>query len=239
MRILLEDVSFSYNENKVIDRLSYSFEQGQTYALLGRSGVGKSTLLGLLKGFQQPASGTITYEQTAKEKVEVVFQDLQLFPWQTVQQAVALPLNVGKSAKPIVQQKVRQVLKELDLTNLSAAYPSSLSGGQKQRVAMARGLVTEPDFLLLDEPTSSLDQETKEQAQGLILREQRRRQNTTIIVTHDIEEAAFLGQTVLIMEGTSLVVVDNPTFALPQRRDSVAFYTFCIQLRQALKGETL
>ncbi|MGL4697185.1 ABC transporter ATP-binding protein [Enterococcus larvae] len=237
MGIRLEDVSFSYGMEKIIEHISFTFEKGKTYVLLGRSGVGKSTLLSLLKGFNQPEAGRIIYEETAQEQVEVVFQDQQLFPWQTVFQTVEMPLRIKKMPKNERKTKVANLLKELDLINSSAKFSGKLSGGQRQRTAMARGLVTEPDFLLLDEPTSSLDPQTKERAQALILSEQKRRKNTVITVTHDVEESAFLGEIILIMTATGFSVLKNPTVHLPERRESVAFYEFCIELRSLLKEE--
>ncbi|WP_086350709.1 ABC transporter ATP-binding protein [Candidatus Enterococcus clewellii] len=236
MGIRLEEVSFSYGTEKIIEQINTTFEKGKTYVLLGQSGVGKSTLLSLLKGFQQPNSGQIVYEQTSQEQVEVVFQDHQLFPWQTVFQTVEMPLKIKKVPKAERKIKVESLLKELALTDHKAKLPSHLSGGQKQRLAMARGLVTEPDFLLFDEPTSSLDPETKEKAQALILSEQSKRKNTVLTVTHDVEEAAFLGETILIMTNEGLSIYENPTFHQSKRRESVGFYTFCIELRQLLKA---
>lgn len=236
MTIEFNKVSFQYGEKKILEELSFSFEAGRSYVLLGRSGIGKSTLLSLLKGFENPAAGEIIYQGTTPEAVEIVFQDLFLFPWQTVFQGVELPLKIQRLAKDKRREKVNILLEELGLTEFKEQYPAALSGGQKQRVAMARGLVTNPDYLLLDEPTSSLDQETKEMAQELILREQQKRTNTLITVTHDIEEAAYLGEIILIMAAGQLQVVENPVFQLENRREDLAFYEFCIYLRALLKG---
>ncbi|MHC5372836.1 ABC transporter ATP-binding protein [Enterococcus sp. LJL120] len=236
MVIEFNKVSFQYGEKKILEELSFSFEAGRSYVLLGRSGIGKSTLLSLLKGFEKPAAGEIIYQGTTPEAVEIVFQDLFLFPWQTVFQGVELPLKIQRLAKDKRREKVNSLLTELGLTEFKEQYPAALSGGQKQRVAMARGLVTNPDYLLLDEPTSSLDQETKEMAQELILREQQKRKNTLITVTHDIEEAAYLGEIILIMAAGQLQVVENPVFQLENRREDLAFYEFCIYLRALLKG---
>lgn len=235
MGIRLEDLSFSYGTEKIIEHMDFTFEKNKAYALLGRSGIGKSTLLSLLKGFQQPDTGQINYEQTSPEQVEIIFQDQQLFPWQTVFQTVEMPLKIKRLPKLERKEKVTKLLKDLALTDYSTKFATKLSGGQKQRTAMARGLVTEPDFLLLDEPTSSLDPQTKELAQRLILAEQKKRKNTVITVTHDVEEAAFLGEVILILTAEGLDILENPTFHLPQRRESVVFYEFCITLRNLLK----
>ncbi|MGM0124538.1 NitT/TauT family transport system ATP-binding protein [Enterococcus sp. AZ194] len=238
MQIDLHNLTFSYEDKLIFNQLSYSFLQGKTYALLGKSGSGKSTLLNLLKGFEQPQNGHIDYQKTTPKNVEIIFQELLLFDWQTVQQAIEMPLILAQINETTRLKKVTTLLNELQLTPVANRFPAELSGGQKQRVAMARGLVTEPDFLLLDEPTSSLDQETKEEVQAFILAEQHKRQNTMLVVTHDIEEAAYLGEVILLLENQSLTVYENPTFQHKNRRESLDFYEFCIQLRTALKGGT-
>ncbi|MGC6768228.1 ABC transporter ATP-binding protein [Enterococcus sp. LJL128] len=236
MEIKLKEIVFDYKDKRVIDKLTFTFEKGRTYALLGKSGIGKSTLLSLLKGFETPLAGTIQYDGLTESNIEIVFQDLQLFPWQTVYQTVEMPLKLKKVSKAERTKRVTKLLEELELSDLANSFPGQLSGGQQQRTAMARGLITEPAFLLLDEPTSSLDQETKERAQGFILSEQKKRGNTLITVTHDIEEAAFLGETILIMDRDGISVHKNPVFHLVNRRDSVDFYNYCITLRKFLKS---
>lgn len=237
MEIQLKNVAFAYSRKTVIEDLDFTFHKGKSYALLGRSGVGKSTLLSLLKGFQKPTKGDINYLETTAEKLEVVFQDLWLFPWQTVFQTVEMPLKIKKIAKKRRTQIISDLLETFDLLGFEQIYPDQLSGGQRQRLAMARGLVSDPDFLLLDEPTASLDQETKEAAQHFILKEQKIRGNGLIVVTHDIEEAAFLGEMILILKEGKLRQVANPLFQQENRRDSLAFYEFCLSLRTVLKGE--
>lgn len=239
MHIELEKVCFGYNNESIFEELDFTFEKGHSYAILGESGIGKSTLLALLKGFQQPLSGKISYHQTGPNKVEMVFQDLRLFPWQTVYQAVEMPLKIKQAAVAEREQAIGSVLNNLDIQQFKDTYPSTLSGGQKQRVAMARGLITDPDFLLLDEPTSSLDQETKEKIQDYILWEQADRGNGLITVTHDTEEAAFLGETIIVMKNHGFQIYQNPTFHLEDRRNSLTFYEFSLQLRKRLKGDAV
>lgn len=234
MAVIFDSVSFSYYSNKILDSFSIIFEQGHSYVLLGKSGVGKSTLLSLIKGNQQPQAGTITYSTPAI--IELVFQEYRLFPWQTVYQAVEMPLRIQKIAKDVRQHKVMDCLTALSLTALKGHYPNQLSGGQKQRVAMARGLITQPDFLLLDEPTSSLDPETKEQAQALIYQEHQRNQNGLIVVTHDAEEAAYLGKTILLMTDDGVELIDNPIEFTKNRRNTTAFDQFALTLKHKGRG---
>ncbi|MBM6615324.1 ABC transporter ATP-binding protein [Desemzia sp. RIT804] len=237
MHIELEKVGFGYNKESIFEQLDFTFDKGRSYVILGESGIGKSTLLALLKGFQQPLTGRVYYHQTTSKKVEMVFQDLRLFPWQTVYQALEMPLKIKKVDKVKRKAMIEALMNELEIHKFKDTYPAKLSGGQKQRVAMARGLITDPDFLLLDEPTSSLDQETKEKTQEYILSEQSNRGNGLVIVTHDIEEAAFLGETIIIMRNQGFQVYQNPVFHLENRRESLAFYEFVLQLRKMLKGE--
>lgn len=236
MEISFQDVGFSYQEQPIFEHLSITFEQGRTYVVLGKSGIGKSTLLGLLKGLDRPTQGKILYQKTQPENIELVFQDLRLFPWQTVYQAVEMPLLIQKVPKVTRQKMIEEGLQQLELSSLQAAFPKQLSGGQKQRVAMARGLVTNPDFLLLDEPTSSLDQESKERTQELILKEQQRRKNGLIVVTHDTEEAVYLGETILLIKEQGIEILDNPLFGKSQRLE-LDFYAFSLELKKRLRGE--
>lgn len=234
MAVIFDSVTFSYHSTLIFKDLSLVFEQGRSYALLGKSGIGKSTLLTLIKGNQLPQAGTIRY--TAPSVIELVFQEYRLFPWQTVYQAVEMPLKIQKVNKAQRQKRVMECLSTLSLTSVKNHYPRQLSGGQKQRVAMARGLITAPDFLLLDEPTSSLDQETKEQAQDLIYQAHQHNQNGLIFVTHDAEEAACLGQTILLMTNKGVEVIDSPLDFSKQRRDTPAFDRFALMLKQRLRG---
>lgn len=237
MDIELEKVGFGYNKESIFEQIDFTFEKGRSYVILGESGIGKSTLLALVKGFQQPLTGKVHYHQTTSKKVEMVFQDLRLFPWQTVYQALEMPLKIKKVDKVKRKAMIDPLMDELKTHKFKDTYPSQLSGGQKQRVAMARGLITEPDFLLLDEPTSSLDQETKEKTQEYILSEQAHRGNGLIIVTHDMEEAAFLGETIILMKNQGFQVYENPVFHLENQRESLAFYEFGLQLRKIVTGE--
>ena len=123
------------------------------------------------------------------------------------------------------------------LTELKEKRPAELSGGQLQRVAIAQGLATNPQFLLLDEPTSSLDSQSKEKIQDLLIAQQQKRQNSLLVVTHDIEEAAYLGEAILLVKDQQLLAIDNPTFPgdMNGRRESLAFYEFCITLRKEVR----
>ena len=240
--IQLDHISFSYGETVVIRDISIALQRGGAYALIGKSGIGKSTLLNLIAGFLKPDSGQVTIEGKQvtgpREQTAFLFQELGLFPWQTVFQAVAMPLKIHGNTSDI-PARVLSLLAELHLDQHKDKYPHQLSGGERQRVALARTLVGNPDLLLMDEPTSALDAMTKEELQSLILRQTQARNTTLLFVTHDIEEAVLLGQTILILgEDGTLSRLENPCFGIQNPRESLAFYDETIQIRTLLRVES-
>lgn len=237
--IQIESLEFSYEHNLVFQNLSYTFEKGISYAMIGRSGCGKSSLLHLIAGEKQANHGTISRNSSVlplqNGKIGFLYQNLALFPWQTVEEAVRMPLRILNQD---ADEKVEVMLKELGIWGKRNAYPKDLSGGERQRVALARTLITQPKLLLMDEPTSALDQMTKEVLQHVILEEQKRHQYTLLFVTHDIEEAVFLGEKIVILhENGKLIEVLNPFFGLPDVKEQLPYYEFCIKLRQTLGME--
>ena len=240
--IQLDHISFSFGETVVIRDISIALQRGGAYALIGKSGIGKSTLLNLIAGFLKPDSGQVTIEGKQvtgpREQTAFLFQELGLFPWQTVFQAVAMPLKIHGNTSDI-PARVLSLLAELHLDQHKDKYPHQLSGGERQRVALARTLIGNPDLLLMDEPTSALDAMTKEELQSLILRQTQARNTTLLFVTHDIEEAVLLGQTILVLnEDGPLSYLENPCFGIQNPRESLAFYDETIQIRTLLRVES-
>lgn len=240
--IQLDHISFSFGETVVIRDISIALQRGGAYALIGKSGIGKSTLLNLIAGFLKPDSGHVLIDgkQVTKprEQTAFLFQELGLFPWQTVFQAVAMPLKIHGNTSDI-PARVLSLLAELHLDQHKDKYPHQLSGGERQRVALARTLIGNPDLLLMDEPTSALDAMTKEELQSLILRQTQARNTTLLFVTHDIEEAVLLGQTILVLnEDGTLSYLENPCFGIQNPRESLAFYDEIIQIRTLLRVES-
>ena len=150
-----------------------------------------------------------------------------------------MPLSLKKvKDKKAAQKEVLALLEEMELESLKDKYPHELSGGQKQRVAIARTLIGKPDFLLMDEPTSSLDAMTKEQIQQLILTQQQKLKTTLLFVSHDIEEAVLLGEEILILhkDGT-IQEIENPYFAQKNAKEQLGFYETCIGIRKLMNRE--
>jgi NitT/TauT family transport system ATP-binding protein len=172
----------------------------------------------------------------------LILQDYGLFPWKNVYQNAALGLEIRGFSKEAQAQIVLPILEELGLKDFLNHYPAQLSGGQRQRVAIARALALKPDLLLMDEPLSALDALTREGLQELILEIWRHQELTMILVTHNIEEAVFLGNKVAVLSprpGRVVAVVENPNSGTAAFRQSVEFYRQCSRLRRLLEvGES-
>lgn len=239
--IVIDNLSFSFGQQYILKKVNLVLERGSSYALIGKSGLGKSTLLNLIAGFLKPDSGSVKINgkviQGPRRETSFLFQELGLFPWQTVAEAVTMPLKLKGENKDI-NEKVNNILSEMRLENHKDKYPSELSGGERQRVALARTLIGQPDLLLMDEPTSALDAMTKEEIQEIIFRQQQKGKVTLLFVTHDIEEAMMLGKYILIMnQYGSISKIDNPYYSISNPREQIGFYDECIKLRKVLKRE--
>lgn len=180
----------------VFDNLSMDISKGKITAVLGPSGCGKSTLLNILAGFESYDSGIVP-EQTG---IGVVFQTPALFPWMTVEENVRYGLKRKKIPKEQQEERISRYLKLVQLENFRTHYPRELSGGMQQRAALARTLVMQPELLLMDEPFSALDIKLRMQMQKLTLELWEKLDQTILIVTHDIEEALILADTIYLME---------------------------------------
>jgi NitT/TauT family transport system ATP-binding protein len=202
----IEHVNHSFDidgaELPVMDDVSLTLKAGEFVALLGPSGCGKSTLLRLVAGLDRPRSGVLREDANAiagpHPSRVVVFQDPTLFPWRSVWDNVAL----GLEAQGILKSHRQRVDAALDLVGLSAfrnAYPHQLSGGMAQRVALARALVNDPKILILDEPLGKLDSLTRIAMQAEIVALWQKAGFTTLLVTHDVEEALFLANRVVVL----------------------------------------
>ncbi|MBV8619608.1 MAG: ABC transporter ATP-binding protein [Curvibacter sp.] len=186
----------------VIEQLSLDIRPGEFVALLGPSGCGKSTLLRLVAGLEPPSAGRILHDGLPVSRPDpsriVVFQDPTLFPWRTVRDNVALgPQARGTLAA--LQPRVEAALRLVGLQDFAQAFPHQLSGGMAQRVALARAIVNDPSLLVLDEPLGKLDSLTRLTMQTELLALWQRQGFSALLVTHDVEEAFFLAQRVIVL----------------------------------------
>ena len=212
--IQLQDVVKTLGVNRVLDGLNLSIHRGEITAIIGKSGSGKSVLLKHIIGLLEPDGGAILFEgrtyssrsapekRALKQKFSYVFQDTALFDFLTVFENVALPLMERRGADPAeIERRVRDKLNQLDLFDVDRKYPSQLSGGMKKRVALARALVTEPEIVLFDEPTTGLDPIRKNAVHSMISDYQRRFGFTGVVVSHEIPDIFFIAQRVAMIDG--------------------------------------
>jgi NitT/TauT family transport system ATP-binding protein len=187
-----------------LSEVNLSIKAGEFMSLLGPSGCGKSTLLRMVAGLEEPTSGTIAFGgggvKTGFDNIGLVFQKPNLLPWLSVIDNVLYPARVkSRSMANRYRERAGELLEQVGLSHVSAQLPDSLSGGMQQRAAIARGLVMDPDILLMDEPFSALDAMTREDLQFELIRLHRETGKTIIFVTHGISEAIFLSSKIAVM----------------------------------------
>jgi putative spermidine/putrescine transport system ATP-binding protein/putrescine transport system ATP-binding protein len=215
--LALRGIDKSYGKERVIRNVSFELAKGEIAALLGPSGCGKTTTLRSIAGFVQPNAGTVSIngrDVTSKPPFErdfgILFQDYALFPHLTVAENVAYGLKHRNYKEKAHSDRVGEMLALVRMQSFSARYPSQLSGGQKQRVALARALAPNPAILLLDEPLSALDASVRGELQAELKQLLRDVGITSVVVTHDHEEAAVLADKVLLMDKGEIVQSGPP-----------------------------
>jgi ABC-type nitrate/sulfonate/bicarbonate transport system ATPase subunit len=243
----ISELCVSYkSKNKLIKALgpiNMNIEIGEIYALIGPSGCGKSTLLHVLSGIIKDYQGQILMNgenlNPKLQSIGFIPQNFGLLPWQNVQKNCVLALKIkGKTIDSALQERIYYIMHKLDIYPLKHRYPSELSGGQKQRVAIARAFIMNPDLLLMDEPFSSLDALTREEAQELFIGIWNQYKSTTVFVTHSIEEAIYMGKKIVIMSqgpGAIVKIIDNPLFNTENLRENQEFYKLSSYIRSIIK----
>lgn len=199
MYIEVNDVSVHYNRNnenfQALDHVNLSIQKGEFICLLGPSGCGKTTLLNSIAGFEKVSEGSITVEG----KCVTIFQNYGLLPWRTVQKNVELGLESAKVPKSERAEIAKKYIDMVGLGEFKNSHPYQLSGGMQQRVAFARALAVDPDILFMDEPFGALDAITRMKLQEDVRALSRKENKTIVFVTHDIEEAVYLADRVVVM----------------------------------------
>lgn len=231
---------------KIYENFNLNIDPGESLVLIGPSGCGKSTLLYLLSGLLQPTGGEIRIWGEplgrTRQKTAIILQEYGLFPWLNVEQNVRLGLKVRHQPKRVYQNVVEEIMNKMGISEVRQHFPSQLSGGQKQRVALARALTLTPDLLLMDEPLSALDALTRERLQKLLLDIWQEQKLTTVLVTHSIEEAVFLGSRILVLKNgrpTQIVgEILNPLVGQSGYRQSSEFFQKTTYIRSLLEGGT-
>jgi len=222
----LQDVWKTFDGSKriveALQGVSIAVGRNEFTAILGPSGCGKSTLLNMVAGFDAPTRGAVLFDgepvRAPDPRRAVVFQEPALFPWYTVLDNITFGLRTRGVPAASYRARVETFIDQVGLRGFESHYPAELSGGMKQRVGIARVLVMEPDVLLMDEPFGSLDAQTRSVMQELLLSVWERHQQTVLFVTHDIEEALLLADTVSVMTARPGRIKKRLTIDLPRPR---------------------
>lgn len=248
----IQGLNFAYTPGiPIFQGFDWQAQRGETWAILGPSGCGKSTLLSLLAGLVFPQGGRVLVDGQPvvrpRPQTGFIIQDYGLLPWATLRENARLGLRVRNQYGPdgvhaprgyVRSLDVEPWLERLGLLPFADKYPHQVSGGQRQRTAIARTLAIQPDLLLMDEPFSSLDAPTREGLQELVRELSQETGVSLVIVTHAIEEAAVLGQKILLLgrpPTQTAVVIENSDAGQPGYRESQAYYALCRALRAQLE----
>ncbi|MEV8614739.1 ABC transporter ATP-binding protein [Amycolatopsis sp. NPDC051373] len=217
------------SELEVLRDISFTVNAGEFVTIVGPSGAGKTTLLRCLSGLLPSSGGKVVLTETGKviesppPEVACVFQDYSrsLMPWSKVGRNVAIPLKNKIRDRAARRVAVRKALEEVGLDGFDDSYPWQLSGGMQQRVAIARAIAYRPEFLIMDEPFASVDAQTRADLEDLVLRVRHDAGLTIVLVTHDIDEAVYLGDRVIVMSGRPTTVLRTLDVDLPRPRSQV------------------
>ncbi|MFG2005446.1 ABC transporter ATP-binding protein [Spirillospora sp. NPDC048911] len=221
-------LTHSYGEHDVLRDLNLTVAEGELVSIVGPSGCGKSTLLRCAAGLMRPTSGTVTLNgqviDGVPDNLAVVFQDYSrsLFPWLSVRDNVALPLRRRGKKRAERRAAAMEALAAVGLADAGRKYPWQLSGGMQQRVSIARALAYRPALMLMDEPFGSVDAQTREDLEDLVLRVHRDEGMTILLVTHDIDESVYVGDRVVVLGRNPGHVRAEIPVSLPTPREQIA-----------------
>ncbi|MEU4829253.1 ABC transporter ATP-binding protein [Streptosporangium sp. NPDC023615] len=224
----ISDLTHSYGEFRALGGVNLTVAAGELVCIVGPSGCGKSTLLRSIGGLLRPTGGRILVQgrpvQGTPDDLAIVFQDYSrsLFPWMTVADNVSLPLRRKISDRKRRAAAAREALEQVGLPAAGGKYPWELSGGMQQRVSIARALAYQPALMLMDEPFGSVDAQTREDLEDLVLQVRRTYGMTIVLITHDIDESVYVGDRVVVLSKSPATVVGDLRVEVPEPRDQIS-----------------
>lgn len=250
MKVVIEKVNKHYQERRgneliALSDINLTLYEEELVVLVGPSGCGKSTLLNMVGGLLSPTSGSIYFDGLKEDKdpdVGFVFQDVGLFPWRTVYQNIAFGLEERHIPKKEQKERVDYYVAMVGLTGFEHSYPHQLSGGMRQRVGIARALAINPDLLLMDEPFSALDAQARTLMQEELLRIWGQTRLSTLYVTHNIQEAVYLADRVVVLSRrpgrvSSIIKIDLTRFDRDSEKHVAQFSTYVEQIWHLIRKD--
>jgi NitT/TauT family transport system ATP-binding protein len=225
-QIIMQNIDKVFSSDRkqthVLDNIDLTINKGEIYCLLGPSGCGKSTILKLLAGFESPTRGKVSVNQEIVKSIgpdrAVVFQTPNLFPWLTVYENVVFGLRMKKESADEMKEKASKFIDAVGLKGFENHFPHELSGGMQQRVSIARALVNDPTVLLMDEPFAALDAQTRSLMQELVMKVWEQFHTTILFITHDIDEAIFIGDRIGVMSRNPGRIKQEYVIEIPRPR---------------------
>ncbi len=246
MRLYIKNLSKVFHnrgDTRVVLRdVSFTIQEGQFVTLLGPSGCGKTTLLSLIAGFQAPSQGSVELNGVPVMKPgpdrAFVFQDYALFPWMTVRQNILYPMKQQRIPKEKREERLDRLLSLAHLNGHEHLYPSQISGGMKQRTAVIRALACNPQVLLMDEPLGAVDYQMRQKLQEELETIWLKEKTTVLMVTHDIDEAVYLSDRVVVMSSKEGRITEELEIKLkrPRKRDGQQYNEFKGHLTELLRN---
>lgn len=250
MKIVIENVEKTFTDTKknevlALEDINFSINEQEFVVLVGPSGCGKSTLLNIVGGLLSPTKGEVYFEGTDEDKeptLGIVFQEIALFPWRNVFENVTYGLEERGASKKERAEKGQHYIDMVGLTGFENAFPKQLSGGMKQRAGIARALAVEPDLLLMDEPFSALDAQTRTIMQEELLTIWNRTKLSTLYVTHNIQEAVYLADRVIVLSRhpghiKKIIQIDLPKIGREQEKYRVQFERYADEIWQLIRHD--
>ena len=220
----------------VLDKIQYRIENGRFVSIIGPSGCGKTTLLRIIAGLEKASAGKVLLDGNdliqGSEAIGLVFQEYALFPWRTTLENIEMGPEIKGVDRRIRRSKAMEYIKMFNLSGFENRYPRELSGGMKQRVAIARTLIMNPKVVLMDEPFGSLDSQTRNALQEFLLRIWEKRGDTIVFVTHNVDEAVFLSDQIIVLSKRPARIVKTFEVGLPRPRDRTSWE--CNEIRREI-----
>lgn len=223
VKVKVEGLSKSFGDLHVLDNISFNVKKGEFMCIVGPTGCGKTTFLNLLTKIHEPTSGQILIDgepaDPKKHSISFVFQEPSAFPWLNVQQNIEYGLNVKKRPKAEVEEQREKIISLLGLEKFRKSYPHEMSVSMEQRVVIGRAFAMQPDLLLMDEPYGQMDIKMRYYLEDEVIRLQKATNSTVIFITHNLEEAVYLAERVLILSNKPATIKAEIPVDLPHPRD--------------------